>query len=90
MPFTSDQEKLAVQEFWNRRSCGEVYATGDTPTEQLDAQARARYDLEPYISGFARFGDGRGRDVLEIGVGMGADHLAVGASRRRVRSPAST
>ena len=44
MPFASDQEKLAVQEFWNRRSCGEVYATGDTPTEQLDAQARARYD----------------------------------------------
>ena len=75
MTFSPDHEKLAVQEFWNRRSCGEVYATGNTPTEQLDAQARARYDLEPYISGFARFGDGRGRDVLEIGVGMGADHL---------------
>lgn len=75
MPFGSDHEKLAVQEFWNRRSSGEVSASSDTPTEQLDAQARARYDLQPYISGFARFSDGRDRDVLEIGVGTGTDHL---------------
>lgn len=75
MTSVSDQEKLAVQEFWNRKSCGEVYATGDTLTEQLEAQARARYELEPYIFEFARFDEGRGRDVLEIGVGMGADHL---------------
>jgi ubiquinone/menaquinone biosynthesis C-methylase UbiE len=70
-----DQEKLAVQEFWNRQSCGEVYAEGDTLRAQLDAQARTRYELEPYIFDFARFADGRGRDVLEVGVGMGADHL---------------
>jgi ubiquinone/menaquinone biosynthesis C-methylase UbiE len=75
MTIAPDQEKLAVQEFWNRRSCGEVYATGESLVEQLEAQARARYYLEPYIFGFARFADGRGRDVLEIGVGMGADHL---------------
>jgi ubiquinone/menaquinone biosynthesis C-methylase UbiE len=75
MTIAPDHEKLAVQEFWNRRSCGEVYADGETSTEKLDAQARARYALEPYIFGFARFSDGRGRDVLEIGVGMGADHL---------------
>ena len=70
-----DQEKRAVREFWNRQSCGEVYAAGDTPRDRLDAQARARYELEPYIVDFARFADGRGKDVLEIGVGMGADHL---------------
>ncbi|HEX8943188.1 MAG TPA: class I SAM-dependent methyltransferase [Gemmatimonadaceae bacterium] len=75
MTFVFDQDKLAVQEFWNRRSCGEVYATGDTLAVQLEAQARARYELEPYIFEFARFDEGRGRDVLEIGVGMGADHL---------------
>ena len=75
MATTSDNEKLLVQEFWNRQSCGEVYAAGNTATEQLDAQARARYELEPYIFDFARFPDGRDRDVLEIGVGMGADHL---------------
>src|SRR5512142_1273410 len=75
MTFVFDQDKLAVQEFWNRRSCGEVYATVDTLAIQLEAQARARYELEPYIFEFARFDEGRGRDVLEIGVGMGADHL---------------
>jgi ubiquinone/menaquinone biosynthesis C-methylase UbiE len=75
MAMTPDHEKLAVQEFWNRQSCGEVYAAGDTLTKQLDAQEHARYALEPYIFDFARFADGRGRDVLEIGVGMGADHL---------------
>jgi ubiquinone/menaquinone biosynthesis C-methylase UbiE len=75
MATTADDEKRAVQEFWNRESCGEVYAVGDNAAEQLDAQARARYELEPYIFDFARFAEGRGRDVLEIGVGMGADHL---------------
>jgi len=75
MTVATDREKLAVQEFWNRQSCGEVYAAGDTLRDQLDAQARSRYELEPYIFDFARFADGRGKDVLEVGVGMGADHL---------------
>jgi ubiquinone/menaquinone biosynthesis C-methylase UbiE len=75
MTIAADRDKLAVQEFWNRQSCGEVYASGDTLRSQLDAQARMRYELEPYILDFARFADGRDRDVLEIGVGMGADHL---------------
>jgi SAM-dependent methyltransferase len=64
-----------VHDFWNAASCGEIYAQGTTAREQLAAQARARYALEPYLSEFARFEDARGRDVLEIGVGMGADHL---------------
>jgi len=72
---TSEEEKSAVQEFWNRQSCGEVYAAGDSLRAQLDAQERTRYELEPYIFDFARFAEGRDRDVLEIGVGMGADHL---------------
>jgi SAM-dependent methyltransferase len=64
-----------VRGFWESQSCGEIYSSGATLAEQLDAQARARYALEPYIAPFAKFEDGRGRDVLEIGVGMGADHL---------------
>ena len=66
--------KDEVREFWDRASCGEVYAHGDSVREQYAAHARARYALEPYIPPFARFADGRGRDVLEVGVGMGADH----------------
>jgi SAM-dependent methyltransferase len=67
--------KESVREFWNAKSCGEVYAEGDSPAEKLAQQARERYILEPYIAAFAGFSHGAGKDVLEIGVGMGADHL---------------
>ncbi|HKO18491.1 MAG TPA: class I SAM-dependent methyltransferase [Acidobacteriaceae bacterium] len=71
----SEALKERVQEFWNARSCGEVYAEGDTHRARLQAEFDARYALEPYIPTFARFEDARGKDVLEVGVGMGADHL---------------
>jgi len=76
-------DKERVRDFWNRAPCGEVYARGDELPERLEAQARARYELEPYLAEFARFADGRGRDVLELGVGMGADHLEWARSRPR-------
>ena len=72
----STEAKQAVHDFWERASCGEeAYARGGSSRERLEAQARARYELEPYIRQFARFESGRGLDVLEVGVGMGADHL---------------
>jgi len=67
--------KAEVHEFWNVASCGEVYAKGVTSEQRFWSQAQARYRLEPYIHDFARFEEGAGKDVLEIGVGMGADHL---------------
>ena len=42
-----------------------------------------RYALESYIFDFARFADGHDQDVLEVGVGMGADHLEWAKSRPR-------
>lgn len=72
---SQEADILKVRDFWQARACGEVYAEGDSLRARLDAHARARYALEPYLRPFARFEDGRGRDVLEIGVGMGADHL---------------
>jgi len=83
MTIAADPDKAAVQEFWNRQSCGEVYAAGDSVRSQLDAQAQKRYELEPYIRDFARFEDGRDRDILEVGVGMGAAHLEWGKSSPR-------
>lgn len=68
--------KHDVQVFWNTASCGEEgYAIGPDEASRLAAQAQARYRLEPYLKPFARFAEGQGKDVLEIGVGMGADHL---------------
>lgn len=67
--------KEEVRAFWERHPCGEVYADGEDRQAQLDAQAAERYRLEPYLEPFARFQEGRGRKVLAIGVGMGADHF---------------
>ncbi|MGE0538511.1 MAG: methyltransferase domain-containing protein [Pirellulales bacterium] len=75
MPFQNVSTLEEVREFWNRKSCGEVFAEGANRKEQFDSHARARYDLEPHIHSFARFEEGAGKDVLEIGTGMGADHL---------------
>jgi ubiquinone/menaquinone biosynthesis C-methylase UbiE len=68
--------KSQVRDFWDEQSCGEVYADASEGTlEYYESHRSARYDLEPYIFDFARFHEGTGKDVLEIGVGMGADHV---------------
>jgi SAM-dependent methyltransferase len=66
--------KDAVLEHWEQASCGEeLYLRSPTP-EGYREQARRRYELEPYIEEFADFAAARGLRVLEIGVGLGADH----------------
>jgi SAM-dependent methyltransferase len=70
-----------IQGFWQASACGDRYAEGNSLRDQLEAQARAKYELEPYIHPFAKFTDGTGRRVLEIGVGMGADHAEWARSR---------
>ena len=67
-------EKQHVHDFWNEASCGERLYLKGFGREDYDAQARQRYELEPYILGFADFDDAQGKRVLEIGVGLGADH----------------
>ena len=64
--------KEQVQDFWNADPCGTRYLDGK---EDFEAHARARYALEPYIFEFAQFESARGLNVLEIGVGMGADYI---------------
>jgi SAM-dependent methyltransferase len=64
--------KEDVRDFWNADPCGTRYLAG---TEDFASHARARYSLEPYIFDFAQFQCARGLEVLEIGVGMGADYL---------------
>jgi SAM-dependent methyltransferase len=75
--------KQNVHDFWNRASCGEYYANGTNVRERLLSQAAFRYQVEPYIPTFARFTEGHDKDVLELGVGMGADHLEWARSRPR-------
>jgi SAM-dependent methyltransferase len=70
----SEPTKERVREFWNAAACGEALLRGEDDLRRFEHQARERYELEPYIAGFAHFEEGRGKDVLEIGVGLGADH----------------
>lgn len=67
-------EKDVVREFWNEQSCGEALLLPSEERDGFMAQSRERYRLEPYISEFADFPSAKGRTVLEIGVGLGADH----------------
>lgn len=69
-----DVAKRNVHEFWDKASCGEqLYLSGSEKASYIE-QGRIRYELEPYIVEFAKFDATRDLDVLEIGVGLGADH----------------
>jgi SAM-dependent methyltransferase len=67
-------DKQLVHDFWNAAACGEDLYLRAPDRAGYEAQARTRYELEPYIGDFARFDAARGKKVLEIGVGLGADH----------------
>lgn len=69
-----DANKRKVHEFWSVASCGEDLLLSSTDREGYRAQSQERYQLEPFIPWFAKFNEARGRRVLEIGVGLGADH----------------
>lgn len=69
-----DNSKQIVHDFWNEASCGERLYLNDSDESGYRAQMRKRYELEPYIETFAQFEKAAGLKVLEIGVGLGADH----------------
>jgi SAM-dependent methyltransferase len=73
-PDTMTAAKTAVRAFWEDAACGERLYLDAAALDAFAAQARARYELEPYIADFAEFERWRGKRVLEIGVGLGADH----------------
>jgi hypothetical protein len=53
------QDKQAVHDFWNAASCGEDLYLGTLDAAGFEIQMRKRYELEPYISGFAKFPSSR-------------------------------
>jgi ubiquinone/menaquinone biosynthesis C-methylase UbiE len=66
--------KSRVRDFWQDAACGEQLLLHSLDRGGFKRQAEERYRLEPFIVDFARFHDWRDKRVLEIGVGLGADH----------------
>jgi ubiquinone/menaquinone biosynthesis C-methylase UbiE len=66
--------KNEVRDFWNDAACGEKLLLPSFDIAGFNAQAAERYRLEPYTLPFANFAGAKGCKVLEIGLGLGADH----------------
>ncbi len=66
--------KEQIHDFWNEAVCGESLYLLSADRSGYEMQARRRYELEPYIPEFADFAGAQRKRVLEIGVGLGADH----------------
>jgi 2-polyprenyl-3-methyl-5-hydroxy-6-metoxy-1,4-benzoquinol methylase len=68
-------DKKIVHDFWNEASCGEkLLMKGETTKDQFQHQRQLRYQWEPEILEFTQFEKYKEKKVLEIGVGLGADH----------------
>lgn len=63
-----------VYKFWNNKSCGEDIFLKKKDLSGYKFQSDERYRLEPAIIKFANFPISKGKKVLEIGVGLGAEH----------------
>ena len=66
--------KNEVHDFWDKASCGEDLYLKSLDEAGYMSQMHKRYELEPYIENFAKFEECSLKDVLEVGVGLGADH----------------
>ncbi len=73
-----------VKGFWERAACGEDLYLPGRGRGDYERQAALRRELEPYIEPFAGFPDTAGREVLELGVGLGADHQGFGEAGARL------
>ena len=67
--------KKQVKSFWNESSCGEDLYLKSFQKEDYNEHSKIRYDLEPEIIEFGEFHKFSNLKTLEIGVGLGSDHL---------------
>lgn len=65
--------KRRVKAHWEREACGTRYGTDTDRKLFFEEISEARCRLEPFILAFADFPSARGKAILEIGVGAGAD-----------------
>jgi ubiquinone/menaquinone biosynthesis C-methylase UbiE len=65
-----------VKEYWDRRPCNIRHSPKPIGSRgYFDEVESRKYFVEPHIPGFAHFPRWHGKDVLEIGCGIGTDSL---------------
>ncbi len=74
--------KEKVRDFWNEKSCGEALYLSENTQIGYTLQLIKRYQLESEIVEFADFKQFKNKKVLEIGVGLGADHQMIAQSQQ--------
>ena len=76
MTDTATELKREVRDFWEAGPCGAKHAVAEEGTREFFDQVETeRNRLEPFIGDYADFGSARGKDLLEIGVGVGTDFI---------------
>ena len=65
-----------IRQYWDRQPCNVRRSTYPVGTAMWSADITAtKYEVEPHIRGFADFDRWMGKQVLEIGCGIGTDTL---------------
>lgn len=65
--------KQRVRQHWEHEVCGSRYSGEDDLSAFFEEVDRRRYEQEPHLKPFANFDSSRGKRVLEVGLGTGAD-----------------
>lgn len=72
----SETLKERVRAYWQAEPCGTSTTAAEPGTREFYADVeRRRYELEPFIPGFADFERWRDKRVLEVGIGLGTDFV---------------
>lgn len=72
----AEEAKDEVRRYWEDDPCGAEHGTAREGTPEFFAQVAAKRDaLEPFIADYADFASASGKDVVEIGVGVGSDFI---------------
>jgi SAM-dependent methyltransferase len=67
--------KDAVRSHWQRQPCGTRDLSPADRRRFFEQLERERYETDPAVHPFARFEEGRGQRLLEVGVGAGTDFV---------------